>query len=68
MTLRIGTRGSELARWQAEWVAAQLRKRGVEVGLVPIVTAGDRRQGAIEAIGGQGVFTKEISALAGWPG
>jgi hydroxymethylbilane synthase len=49
-----------LARWQAEWVAAQLRQRGVEVELVPITTAGDRRQQAIPAIGGQGVFTKEI--------
>jgi hydroxymethylbilane synthase len=49
-----------LARWQAEWVAAQLRQRGIEVELTPIVTTGDHRLGAIEAIGGQGVFTKEI--------
>jgi len=49
-----------LARWQAEWVAAQLRRRGVKVELTPIVTTGDRRLGAIETFGGQGVFTKEI--------
>jgi len=60
MPLRLGTRASALARWQAECVAAQLRQRGIEVELTPIVTSGDRRLGAIEAIGGQGVFTKEI--------
>ena len=60
MSLRIGTRASALARWQAEWVAAQLRQRGTQVELVPITTTGDQQQGAIEAIGGQGVFTKEI--------
>jgi hydroxymethylbilane synthase len=60
MPLRLGTRASALARWQAEWVAAQLRQRGIEVELTPIVTMGDRRLGAIEAIGGEGVFTKEL--------
>jgi hydroxymethylbilane synthase len=60
MPLRIGTRASALARWQAEWVAEQLRQRGIEVELTPIATTGDRRREAIESIGGQGVFTKEI--------
>lgn len=60
MPLRLGTRASALARWQAEWVAAQLRQRGIEVELTPIVTTGDRRLGAIAAIGGEGVFTKEL--------
>jgi hydroxymethylbilane synthase len=59
-SLRLGARASALARWQAEWVAAQLRELGVDVELVPISTVGDRQQGAIETIGGQGVFTKEI--------
>ncbi len=67
--LRIGTRNSPLARWQAEWVAAQLGKLGVAVELVPISTRGDRQQvGPIAAIGGgEGVFTKELqrSLLAG---
>lgn len=59
--LRLGTRASALARWQAEWVAGQLEQLGVEVVLTPITTRGDRQQrGPIEAIGGQGVFTKEI--------
>ena len=60
MPLRLGTRASALARWQAQWVAAQLRQHGVEVELVPITTTGDQQQGPIGAIGGQGVFTKEI--------
>lgn len=50
-----------MARWQAEWVAAELTALGVAVELVPIVTAGDQRQeGPIGAIGQVGVFTKEI--------
>jgi hydroxymethylbilane synthase len=59
--IRIGTRGSPLARWQANWVAGQLRSELVEVELVPIATAGDRDQaGPIGAIGTTGVFTKEL--------
>jgi len=60
-SLRLGTRASALARWQAEWVGARLKQLGVEVMLVPVTTRGDRDQrGAVAAIGGQGVFTKEI--------
>jgi hydroxymethylbilane synthase len=59
--IRIGTRGSALARWQAEWVAAELQKRGVATELVLITTSGDAEQKAsIGEIGTQGVFTKEI--------
>ena len=59
--LRIGTRGSKLARWQAEWVAARLQELEQQVELVEVKTVGDRDQhGAIEAIGTLGVFTKEI--------
>jgi hydroxymethylbilane synthase len=67
-TLRIGTRGSQLARWQAEWVAEQLRRDGQRVELVEIATHGDREQTrSIEEIGTRGVFTKAIqrSLLAG---
>jgi len=65
MPLRLGTRASALARWQAEWVASELQGRGVAVELVPITTAGDRQQGPLKNIGGQGLFTKEIQrALA----
>jgi len=58
--LRIGTRGSPLARWQAEWVAARLRELSVDVELVFITTQGDVRAGPLGEIGGQGLFTKEI--------
>jgi hydroxymethylbilane synthase len=62
MTLRIGTRGSPLALWQANHVAALLRAltdRPVE--LVEIQTAGDQvRDRPLAQIGGEGVFTKEI--------
>lgn len=58
--LRLGTRSSPLARWQAEWVAAQLQARGVTVELVPITTQGDVKTAPLGQIGGQGLFTKEI--------
>ena len=59
--LRLGTRASALARWQADWVAARLTELGVEVELVPITTSGDRQQkGPIEAVGSPGAFTKEL--------
>ncbi len=61
--LRIGTRGSPLALWQANHVAALLRPRAAPraVELVEIQTAGDRIQDvALSRIGGDGVFTKEI--------
>jgi hydroxymethylbilane synthase len=66
-TLRLGTRASPLARWQAEWVAARLQERGVSVELVPITTQGDVKSGPLGQIGGQGLFTKEIqrALLAG---
>jgi hydroxymethylbilane synthase len=59
--IRLGTRASALARWQADWVAGRLRQLGVEVLLVPITTTGDRQSEApIGGIGGRGVFTKEL--------
>ena len=58
--LRLGTRGSALARWQAEWVSAQLQSLGVDVELILITTQGDASSQPLGAIGGQGVFTKEI--------
>lgn len=62
-TVRIGTRGSRLARWQAEWVAERLGTLhpGLHVVLVEIKTQGDRdRNSPLAAIGGTGLFTKEI--------
>jgi hydroxymethylbilane synthase len=56
--IRIATRASALARWQAERVGTRL---GVEVEYVFVTTTGDRDQtSALDAIGGQGVFTKEV--------
>jgi hydroxymethylbilane synthase len=61
--LRIGTRGSRLALWQADHVAALLGPLAAPrpVELVEIQTAGDRIQDvALSQLGGVGVFTKEI--------
>lgn len=59
--LRLGTRASPLARWQADWVAARLAEIGVAVELVLIGTQGDQNQTVpVGAIGTFGVFTKEI--------
>jgi len=59
--LRLGTRGSQLARWQAHWVAGELRRLGHDVELIEIATHGDAdRSRSIEEIGTLGVFTKEI--------
>jgi len=58
--LRLGTRGSALARWQANWVAAQLDSAGVPVEIIHVTTQGDVKTGALGKIGGQGLFTKEI--------
>jgi hydroxymethylbilane synthase len=63
LTVRIGTRGSQLARWQAGWVADALKRLhpALDVVLVEIKTQGDRdRNSPLAAIGGAGVFTKEI--------
>src|SRR5262249_16224469 len=60
-TLRLGTRGSKLAKWQAEWVAGELQRLGHTVDLIEIATRGDLEQVvAVEEIGTRGVFTKEI--------
>lgn len=59
--LRLGTRGSALARWQAQWVAARLAEHAVDVELVPITTRGDAAQHEpITAATEPGVFTKEL--------
>lgn len=61
--LRIATRKSQLALWQAEHVAALLREAhpGIGIELVPLVTQGDRIQDrTLAAIGGKGLFIKEL--------
>jgi hydroxymethylbilane synthase len=60
--LRIGTRGSLLARWQAEFVRKQLfAATGVEAEVIIIKTAGDKlQQASLTQIGGKGIFIKEL--------
>jgi hydroxymethylbilane synthase len=61
--LRLGTRGSALALWQANWVKAELERRfnGLQVELVPIKTTGDKILDVpLAKIGGKGLFTKEL--------
>ncbi len=63
--LRVGTRGSALALWQAEWVAARLRALhpGLEVTIVPIKATADARPDVpISRLGTKGLFTGTIEA------
>jgi len=66
MKLRIGSRGSQLALWQANHTAALLRGQGHTVEIEVIKTTGDRLQEVTFAqVGSKGMFTKEIEeALA----
>lgn len=61
--LRLATRGSELARWQARYVASLLRAAhpGLEVELVTVTTTGDRQSEVpVWEMGGRGVFVREV--------
>ncbi len=61
--MRIGTRASALALWQAEWVKAELKKRypDMEVTLTKIKTQGDKILDVpLAMVGGKGLFVKEI--------
>ena len=63
MSLRIATRESPLALWQAEHVRARLiaAHPGLQVTLVPMTTAGDQMLGApLANVGGKGLFVKEL--------
>ena len=66
MKLTIGSRGSQLALWQANHIAALLREQGHEVEIRIIKTTGDKLQEVTFAqVGSKGMFTKEIEeALA----
>jgi len=66
MNLRIGSRGSQLALWQANHIAALLREQGHSVEIEIIKTTGDRLQEVtFTQVGSKGMFTKEIEeALA----
>ena len=61
MRLRIGSRGSQLALWQANHIAGRLRERGHEVDIQIIRTTGDKIVDvALSKVGSKGIFTKEI--------
>ena len=64
--LRIGSRGSQLALWQANHIAGLLRDRGNEIEIEIIKTTGDKiTDVALTKVGTKGMFTKEIEeALA----
>lgn len=62
-SLRIGTRGSQLALWQARWVQSAIMRRqpDVEVDLLIIKTQGDKILDVpLAKVGGKGLFVKEI--------
>ncbi len=61
--IRIGTRSSPLALWQAQWVKDRLEQHwpALRVELVPVKTSGDKFQNiSLSRIGGKGLFVKEI--------
>lgn len=63
LSIRIGTRASALAKWQANWVAAELRRLFPEIQctLVSIHTKGDKiLKSPLSSFGGKGLFVKEI--------
>ena len=61
MTVRLATRRSPLAQWQAEHVRARLASIGVAASLVLVETSGDRdRHLPLSSLGGQGVFAVEV--------
>jgi hydroxymethylbilane synthase len=59
-TIRLGTRASALAMWQANWVTQQLTSAGHAVEIINITTSGDTHSVPIATGSAQGVFTKEI--------
>ncbi len=61
MKVRIGTRGSQLALWQANEAARRLRDAGAETEIVIVKTTGDQRTDvSLATIGGKGLFVKEL--------
>ncbi|HLG21933.1 MAG TPA: hydroxymethylbilane synthase [Candidatus Manganitrophaceae bacterium] len=59
--LKIGSRGSRLALWQAEWVQAELQKKGIRAEINKIKTTGDKILDVpLAKVGGKGLFVKEI--------
>lgn len=64
MKIKIGTRKSKLAMWQAYFVRDELTNHGIEVELLPIETKGDKvLDVSISKIGSKGVFTEELEEM-----
>ena len=62
--IKIGSRKSKLALWQAEAVAAMLNQQGLETEIITMETRGDKiLNTSIAEIGSKGVFTEEIEAM-----
>jgi hydroxymethylbilane synthase len=60
-TIRIGTRASKLALWQANHVAEMIKPSGYQTEIIPMETRGDKMLNvSIAKIGSKGVFTEEI--------
>jgi hydroxymethylbilane synthase len=58
--IRLATRKSPLALWQANWVADELRQRGYTCELIPLTSAGDNDLRPITSTTEVGLFTKRI--------
>jgi hydroxymethylbilane synthase len=59
--IRIGSRGSDLALWQANYVKSELEQLGHQIEITVIKTQGDRIQHlSFDKLEGKGFFTKEI--------
>src|SRR5271169_1379491 len=66
--INIGSRGSQLALWQAHWIQARLEQLGEQCRIEIIKTTGDKiTDVALSEVGTKGLFTKEIeeALLAG---
>ena len=60
MKLRLGTRKSELALFQANYVSNKLSQLGVDVEIIPIISEGDVKTGPLHEIGGKGLFVNKL--------
>lgn len=63
-TIRIGTRNSALAMWQARHIASLLEAAGYSIEIIDIVTIGDKiLDRSLAKIGAKGVFTEELETM-----
>ena len=60
MKIRLGTRKSELALFQANYVSNKLSQLGFDVEIIPIISEGDIKTGPLHEIGGKGLFVNRL--------